>query len=277
MPEPTVSLHPSVVALAASALLLTACQREKAAEPAPPAPAATETPVVSIAPPQTLDRAGLLQAMDIAASAYAAGKDPGGDTLVGRRFVVRQAFGCTGPTPPAVEESAGTGLAGWSWGDQRRTLQLSLTPGDWSDSPLIAGGADSWEAAEGFWLPRPWLRAEGCPGALGDPLASGPAAPSPQTAGLAAVFEEGGSRLGRRKGRAYSFTVRGEGDQPPPAPTGGYRLILEGRMSAFADGRAIRCRASSPDQRPVCIGAVQLDRVAFEDAGGAVLSEWRPG
>ena len=27
---------------------------------------------------------------DVAASAYAAGKDPGGDTLVGRRFVVRQ-------------------------------------------------------------------------------------------------------------------------------------------------------------------------------------------
>ena len=73
--------------------------------------------------------------------------------------------------------------------------------------------------------------------------------------------------------RSASRVIR----QPPPAPTGGYRLILEGRMSAFADGRAIRCRASSPDQRPVCIGAVQLDRVAFEDAGGAVLSEWRPG
>lgn len=277
MLEPTALLRPSVVALAASALVLTACEREEAPAPAAPTQPAVETPVVSVTPPQTLDRAGLLQAMDIAASAYAAGKDPGGDTLAGRRFVIRQAFGCTGPTPPAAEEAAGTGLASWSWGDQRRTLQLSLTPGDWSASPLIAGGADSWEAAEGFWLPRPWLRADGCPGALGDPLASGPTAPSPQTVGLAAVFEEDSSRLGRRNGRAYSFTVRGENDQPAAAPTGGYRLVLEGRMTAFADGRAIRCRASSPDQRPVCIGAVQLDRVAFEDTEGAVLSEWRPG
>ena len=48
-------------------------------------------------------------------------------------------------------------------------------------------------------------------------------------------------------------------------------------MAAFADGRAVRCRAAGPDQRPICIGAVQLDRVAFEDAQGAVLSEWRGG
>jgi hypothetical protein len=93
--------------------------------------------------------------------------------------------------------------------------------------------------------------------------------------GLAAVFEADGSRLGRRNGRAYSFGVRGENDQPAAVPPGGYRLVLEGRMAAFSDGRAIRCRAASPDQRPVCIGAVRLDRVAFEDAQGAVLSEWR--
>lgn len=278
MLEPVVSPRPSVVALAASLFLVSACQREDSATPAPaPAPAPSETPVVAMAPAPVLDRAGLLQAMDIAASAYAAGKDPGGASLAGRRFVLRQAFGCAGPTPPATDAGAGDGLAAWSWGERRQSLKLSLAPGDWTDSPFLAGGADSWEAAEGFWLPRPWLRAEGCPGALGDPLASGPVAPSPQTVGLAAVFEEDGSRLGRRNGRAYEFTQRGDGDQPPPAPSGGYRLVLEGRMTAFADGRAIRCRASSPDQRPVCIGAVQMDRVAFENAEGQMLSEWRPG
>ena len=103
MLEPTALLRPSVVALAASALVLAACQREEAPAPATPTQPAVETPVVSVTPPQTLDRAGLLQAMDIAASAYAAGKDPGGDTLAGRRFVIRQAFGCAGPTPPAAE------------------------------------------------------------------------------------------------------------------------------------------------------------------------------
>lgn len=281
MLEPTVTPRPSVVALAASILLLgpvlAGCQREEAAPAPEPEPVADPTPVVAVAPAPVLDRAGLLQAMDVAASAYAAGREVGGDSLVGRRFVVRQAFGCTGPTPPAATAAAGNGLAAWSWGEERRNLKLSLAPGDWTGSPLIAGGSDTWEAVEGFWLARPWLRTDECPGAQGDPLASGPAAPSPQTMGLAAVFEQDGSRIGRRNGRAYDFTVRGEGDQPPAPPAQGYRLVLEGRMAAFADGRAIRCRAASPDQRPVCIGAVQLDRVAFEDAQGATLSEWRGG
>lgn len=282
MLEPTAPFRRSVVALAASGLVLTAlvlagCQPRETRTPVDAAPVKTETPKVTVGPPPALDRAALLQAMDVAASAYAAGQAPGGASLAGRRFALKQAFGCIGPTPPRGEDAAGDGLGHWSWGEQRKSMELRLAPGDWSESPLIAGGADSWEAAEGFWLARPWLRADGCPGVEGDPLASGPAAPSPQTAGLAAVFEEGGSRLGRRNGRAYSFVVRGEGDQPPPAPTGGYRLVLEGRLTAFADGNAIRCRASSPEQRPVCIAAAQVDRVAFEDASGAVLSEWRPG
>lgn len=277
MLEPTALLRPSAVALAATALFLSACQRDEAATPPPPvAPAPAETAEPPAAPAPTLDRAGLLQAMDAAASAYAAGQNSGA-SLAGRRFVVRQAFGCAGETPPPAETAPGSGLATWSWGPRRESLKLVMAPGDWTDSALLAGGADSWEAAEGFWMSRPWLRAEGCPGVGGDPLASGPVAPSPQSVGLAAVFEEDGSRLGRRNGRAYEFTVRGEGDAAPAAPVGGYRLVLEGRMTAFADGRAIRCRAASADQRPVCIGAVHLDRVAFETADGATLSEWRVG
>ncbi|TFW11869.1 hypothetical protein EGY25_07335 [Brevundimonas intermedia] len=275
MLEPTVSPCPSVVALAASLLLVSACQREEAAPAPAPAPVAAPTPVVTVAPSPTLDRASLLQAMDLAASAFAAGREVGGASLAGRRFVVRQAFGCGGPAPSPVQANANEGLPALTWGEGRQSLKLSLAPGDWSQSALIADDAETWEAAEGFWLARPWLRAEGCPAAQGDPLAQGQA--WPQTMGLAAVFKEGGSRTGRRNGRAYEFTVRGEGDQPPVAPSQGYRLVLEGRMAAFADGRAIRCRAASPDQRPVCIGAVQLDRVAFEDADGKMLSEWRGG
>jgi hypothetical protein len=188
---------------------------------------------------------------------------------------VRQTFGCGGPAPSPAEAKASEGLAALSWGERRQSLKLSLAPGDWSKSALIADDAETWEAAEGFWLARPWQRTESCPSAQRDPLTQGP--PSPQTMGLAAVFDEGGSRTGRRNGRAYEFTVRGEGDAPPVAPAQGYRLVLEGRMAAFADGRAVRCRAASPDQRPVCIGAVQLDRVAFEDADGKMLSEWRGG
>ena len=196
-------------------------------------------------------------------------------SLAGRRFVVRQPFGCTGSSDS--DEAASEGLAVVVQAAEGRGLRLSLAPGDWTESPLVAGSSETWEAAEGFWLTRPWMRAETCPVASAEPVAGDPVPPSPQTMGLAAVFEADGSRLGRRNGRAYSFVVRGDADRPAAIPDGGYRLVLEGRMAAFADGRAVRCRAAGPDQRPICIGAVQLDRVAFEDAQGAVLSEWRGG
>lgn len=269
------TLRLSVVALAAS-LLVTACQRR---EPEPAAPVVQAPPApapLPVAPPPPLGRTELLQAMDLAASAYAAGKAPEGESLAGRRFTVRQAFGCSGAVAPAPADAAADGLARWSWSRDRRALELRLTPSDWSGSALMAGGDGAWEAAEGFWLTRPWLRTDGCPGAKVDPLA-GPAVASPQSMGLAAVFERGGSRLGRRNGRAYAFTVRGEGDKLPPLPLGGYRVVLEGRFVAFADGRAVRCRADGVDQRPVCVAAAQLDRVAFEAADGEVLSEWRAG
>ena len=38
-----------------------------------------------------------------------------------------------------------------------------------------------------------------------------------------------------------------DADRPAAIPDGGYRLVLEGRMAAFADGRAVRCRAAGPD------------------------------
>ena len=274
MLEPVVSPRPSVVALAASLLLLGACQPEDTAPSPAAAPVETRTPVVAAAPVPVLDRAAILQAMDAAASGYAGGQQAGDTSLTGRRFVVRQSFGCAGPSTDAA---IGDGRAGWAWADGGKALKLTMAPGDWLASPQIADGAENWEAAEGFWLTRPWMRAEGCPFRRNTIATVSPLSASPQAVGLVAVFTEDASRMGRRNGRAYEFTVRGEGDQPPVAPADGYRLVLEGRMAAFADGRAIRCRADGPDQRPVCIGAVRLDRVAFEDGKGAVLSEWRAG
>jgi hypothetical protein len=89
------------------------------------------------------------------------------------------------------------------------------------------------------------------------------------------VFEKGGSRIGRRNSRAYQFTVRTDGDAPLAPPQGGYRLLLEGRIDAFPSGRAVECRASSADERPVCVLAARLDRVVFETPEGEMLSEWR--
>lgn len=276
---PVLSRLRPFAALAATGLALAACDREDTPPPAGPAEPAAAPPPAAPAPILTpaMDRAGLLEALGDAAAAYAAGTDPAGqDALVGRQFSIRSAFGCAGPEPRPAE-AAGDGLARWSRDEARGSIRLTLTPGDWSESALVAGAADGqWEAVEGFWIPRPWMTAEGCPGVQPDPLA-GPATPSPQTAGLAAVFEAGGSRLGRRNGRAYSYTVRGEGDAAPARPSDGWRVLMEGRFVAFPDGRAIRCRAAGPDQRPVCVAAVQMDRVAFLSADGETLGEWRTG
>ena len=277
MLSPVMPVRLPVVAAAAAGLLLASCDRdpEPAAPPSKPAAAPAAVPASAPLNP-VLDRRALLSAVGQAAAEYAAGGAPAATgPLVGRQFDIRLAFGCEGAEAPPAD-GARDGLARWSWGPDRETIRLSLTPGDWARSALIAG-QDQWEAVEGFWVARPWMTADGCPSLQADPLASGPVAPSPPTVGLAAVFKTGGSRLGRRNGRAYAHTIRQAGDAPLIALDAGYRVRLQGRVAAFPDGRAIRCRAANPNQRPVCVAAVQLDRVAFETPTGDTLSEWRPG
>ena len=77
MLEPIAIRRLPVVALAASGLVLTACQGEPEKTPAPAtepaaAPAAPATP----SPPPVLSRTDLIQAAEAAASAYAAGSGP---------------------------------------------------------------------------------------------------------------------------------------------------------------------------------------------------------
>lgn len=279
MLKPVSPVRLPVAAAAAVGLLTVSCDRDVEPVAPPPEPAGPiETRPEPPVRPATLGRSELLSAVGRAASDYAAGASPAApDPLVGRQFDIRLAFGCEGAeTAPA--DGAGDGLARWSWGPERESIRLSLTPGDWVRSALIAStGQAQWEAVEGFWISRPWMGADGCPSIPADPLASGPVTPSPQTVGLAAVFETGGSRLGRRNGRAYTHAIRQAGDAPLVALGAGYRVRLQGRIAAFPDGRAIRCRATNPNQRPVCVAATQLDRVAFETPTGETLSEWRSG
>lgn len=266
---------PVLIALLTTAPLLAQCEGDKADEPAAPPP---ETPAVTAPQPApALDRSAFLSAAADAAAAWAEGAAPGRDSLAGRTFSIVTAFGCSGPAPETT--AVADGRARWSWVDDQTAIRLSASPGDWTGSALIAA-ADTpteWEAVEGFWITRPWTSAGGCPSVRRDPLLSGPPVASPETVGLVAVHTAQSSRLTRRNGRPYVHVVRGEGDAAPTPSPNGYRLRLEGRLTAFPDGRAFRCRAAGPDQRPVCIAAAQLDRVAFETPDGAVLSEWRPG
>lgn len=281
MLKPFTPLRLKVVAVVASALVLQSCEDD----PAPAAP--TEAPAEPLAPASlqvvtpepALNRETLLAAVAKAASDHAAGAPrTGADPLVRRNFDISLPFGCLGAEALPIGD-IGDGLPRWSWSADRQSIRLSLIPADWTEADLITGSAGPipWEAVEGLWVSRPWTTADGCPPAPINPPTIGPMAAAPETVGLAAVFEEGGSRLGRRNGRAYAFTVRPEGDASAVAPREGYRVRLQGKITAFPDGRAIRCSAADPRQRPVCVAAVQLDRLAFQTATGQTLSEWRPG
>jgi len=267
---------PVLVALSAAALAScgeTQPSRPQETQTDAPAPNPTQPSVVVPTPEPVLTRNDLVEAAGRAASVYASGQDlPAEDSLVGRTFSVRMAFGCDGPALPGSEQP---GTAHWSWGAERKTIVLRMLPADWKDAAMItqAGVSGKWEAIEGFWIARPWLLVDGCPAAKGDPLQTA-AVTSPQTLGLAAVFEAGGSRLSRRDGRAYQFTVRPK-DAPLVPPKNGYRLLLQGRVESFPSGRAVECRASNPNERPVCVLAARLDRVAFETSGQEMLAEWR--
>lgn len=283
------------LALAAALPFLTWCQR-------PPEPAAPANPPQppTVVLDSTLNRAALLAALTESGTALADGQTRDA-ALTGRTVSARLPFGCGGETD-AVGEIAGLPrlIRNADGG-----LTLTVTPENLGASALIAatreGAADKWEAVEGFWIARPWSGLDACPASAAQPApapapsqektpaegktvetgADEDAAPPPaaleRSAGLAAVFETGGSRLGRRQGQAYVHVIRGDkGVVATPAP-GGYALRLEGRLTAFADGKGVHCVQKDAESRPVCVAALRLDRLAFEDgATGAVLSEWRP-
>ena len=302
MPITTTRLVASVAVLAALPLLVW-CQRPPEPAPSSPAPAPSPTPTVVI--DSTLNRAALLAALTEAGSALADGRERDA-ALSGRTVSVRLPFGCGGTV--SAEDTAAAGLPRLVR-NRDGGLTLTVTPEDLK-ARIAAGGVapaaetslDQWDAVEGFWIARPWSGLDACPAspiAATAPVAtpeatkveadpSKPAkaaveAPPPvqilpeRTAGLAAVVEADSSRLGRRQGRAYAHVIRGEkGTAPTPAP-GGYALRLEGRLTTFADGKAVKCAQKDVESRPVCVAALRLDRLAFEDgATGALLSEWRP-
>jgi hypothetical protein len=272
------------VLLLLAAPVLSQCDRGEERPESAPAPVVTEVEPAAPSLPRPrppLDRAAILAAVDQAASEYASGAQAAGsDPLVGRPFALVSAFACEPLLDAAALNGLPDGVARAGWGPERRTIQLTLRPGDWLQSALMAdqGQAGQWETVEGFWLSRPWQKSEACPAVSRDPLSGEAGAPDAETAGIAAVFGSDSSRIGQRNGRAYVHTIRPSDDEASLVrPSAGYRSRVEGRVAAFPNGRAVRCRAAGPDRRPVCVMAVTLDRFAFTTAEGAVLSEWRPG
>ncbi len=244
--------------------------------PAPaPAPPPKAKPAPSPLPPRPLSRAELIENANAAAAAFAAGETtPASDhaPLISRRFSIKIPFGCSGPAL-----NAGEGQTSLQFDPEARVIKLSARAADWLTLPVVRQrpNAASFEAVEGFWLHRPWSTSESCPPR--QPAQPAPASAPPvsgETIGLARFFDVDGSRVLRRAGRPYEAVRRvPEGDAAVLTHT--YRLVLEGRLVGFGDGRTIHCWSESPDRRPVCLYAVEFDRVAFQDADdGTILGEW---
>lgn len=266
-------IAPVVIGLAALVVLVLLLTRPQEAPPpatpppvvaAPPAPPAAATPA-----PTVVSRADLVRAAGKAADAFAAGAADGGKDLVGRRFALRLAFGCGGPVA-----DPGPAQAYYQFDPAASALRLAARPAIWTDLPLVRAvpapaGAES---VEGFWIPRPWLTGDACPARR---QVAPPATPTPVEApslGLAMFHVAEASRVERRGLRAYEHVMKLQADAVAQGRT--FVLVLEGRISGFGDGAAIHCWSESAEHRPTCLFAVDIDRVAFEDAQGTVLADW---
>jgi hypothetical protein len=223
-------------------------------------PSAAIAPVLpSVTAP--LDRAQLIGASEEVASALAAGQayPQPAQALAGRQFRLVQPFGCLGPAQgdPIRYTLAADGQA----------MKLTAEPQIWTGAEGMAReGAPAVESVEGFWIRRPWIRQATCPRGAAPAAGS-----SPETLGLAQLFEIDASRVSRRGKRRYEATVKLRPGQTPQQM--GLRLVVEGRLVS-RDGGPIRCVAADSETRPVCLILAEFSRVAFEDGSGNVLAEW---
>ena len=256
-----------------------------APEPAPrPVATPTPTPIIPAIPQPLppLSRGDLIDAANLAASSFASGEQRPASDLPGRRFALSMPFGCAGPAADLKNVPTG-----WSYDADEGALRAKVTPEVWTEAPVlkaIAAGA-TFEAAEGFWIERPWQRTEACPakvvapqpGPIGTPapeLEPTASPPARQTLGLVELFEPGTKREDRRNGRPYQ-AVKGIESGELPLDRG-LRLVVEGRLVALANGHAIGCWSPSPDLRPVCMINVRFDRIAITGPTGEhVLAEWK--
>lgn len=288
-----------LVGCAAAALFVCGCgQQPQTANNQAAANAAQDTaPVLPTLPlPQPpLNREQLLVAVHHAASDFAAGINDGKrqQELSDKKFEFRIRFGCDGQIGEKSKQPRG-----YSFDKSTRALRVQATPTLSKDDAPVAAIADArYEAVEGFWIQKPWLLAAVCPKPVPQPAAdtekpqktapekpveaaapsanAAQAAPPAQTVGVAEFFTATDPRTMRRSGRPYEATKKlEEGD----VPTGGFDLVLSGRLSALPDGRVIACTATGEGQRPACVVSAVFGKVWIERADThEQLAQWGPG
>lgn len=230
------------------------------------------TPVLPV-PQPPLNREQLLGAVAQAASDFASGTDDSKrqKQLEGRKFELRMRFGCGGASLESTDDS---GSFSSSLDEKSGALKVSAKPTlSLTDAPVKAVAGDRFESVEGFWIGRPWMLTATCPH-----VSSATAAPgqSPgQIVGIAQFFTANQPRTFRRSGRSYEATRKlDQGDKP----TGGFDLVVSGRLTALPDGRAIACTVSPSAGRPPCIISAEFGTVSIERADThEQLAAWGTG
>lgn len=228
------------------------------------------------------NRARMLLTVMRAASAHATGQNDAATqrTLDGKQFEFRLRFGCSGQGP--------LGDYGWSVDPDGKTLRLRAVPTlSLEDEVVRTVAGEKVEAAEGFWLNRPWLLQAACPVSRlpnqsrvqSSSSQNSDAKPPPpdrtenQRVGVAQFFGSEDSRTRQRLGQAFEAVVQLKEGQKVGAD--GFNLILSGRLRATKDGRVILCSGDDPDQPPDCIVSAAIDRVQIENPEDkAILAEW---
>lgn len=230
-------------------------------------------------------RARLLLTVARVASSHARGMDNSDfqRALDGKRFEVRLRFGCDGQGP--VREGHG-----YSVDPNGRTLRLRAVPTlSLQDSTVRSLAGDDVEAAEGFWISRPWMLDAACPAGKAatepDDLqeAQGTTASieqsktpiaSAQRVGLVHFFTPADSRTRQRMDRPFEAVKKLEAGEQ--VGRDGFNLVLSGRLRARRDGRVILCEGSGRDRPPDCVVSTDVDRVWIErPEDKAVLAEWQ--
>jgi hypothetical protein len=248
------------------------------------------------APEQPLAREQLLLAAEHAASDFAAGTDDAQrqKDLTDKKFEFRIRFGCEGPSDHSE------GPFDWSVNKRTGALKVRATPTlSTNDASVKALAGEAFEAVEGFWVRRPWLLSASCPktapptdqaqatadtkatqhkkpasAAKDDKPAAASAPPAPLL-GIAQFFTATDPRTLRRSGRAYEATkALDTGD----VPSGGFDLVVTGRLVALPDGRVIACTHPAAGERPSCVISVQFGKVSIERADThEQLAQWGSG
>lgn len=246
-----------------------------------PSPSPTAAPVLA-KPEPPLDRAALITAASATASAFSVGAQPPPDqsALVGKRFALHLAIGCTGPVSADLNNATG-----WRYDTQKESLRISAAPEDWREAQWVRAlfGGGEIDAADGFWIERPWIFDAKCPAGPAPASASAPERSSQagvaegsvdaRQLGLVQLLPAGAPRSSSRSGRAYTAVVKRAPDAIGRETS--FMLVLNGRIAAFPDGRPIACQGSGWAGPPRCLIAARIERVAIVDRAGEQLAEWQ--